>query len=165
MTKQRQPLTFADAVTRIAGLLTVAGAARVVRRSERCLRDWSDPGTLTCPSLEQGLTLDRAWRTAGGEGAPILEAYAFMLGIQVREDPASCAALGVDIAHAARECGEAIATGIAITQPGAHPAAVHHALIQAEEARGALGAMLQRLKSFLPRGAGLPGEFGGGAAT
>ncbi len=165
MTKQRQPLTFADAVTRIASLLSVAGAARVVRRSERCLRDWSDPGTLTCPSLEQGLALDRAWRAAGGEGAPVLEAYAFMLGVQVREEPASCAALGADIAHAARECGEAIATGIAIAQPGARPAAVHQALVEAEEARGAIGLMIARLKLFLPRGAGLPGEFGGGAAT
>ena len=45
MTKERAPLTFAQAVTRVAGLLGWEEAARVVERSERTLRLWSEPGS------------------------------------------------------------------------------------------------------------------------
>lgn len=165
MTKLRAPLTFPDAVTRIAGVLSFKGAADVARCSVRCVYDWADPDSRSGPRLAQSLALDAAYRNAGGEGSPILEAYAFLLDVRITAAAADHGALSGDLATVARECGEAIASGIAVTQPGAGPSSIHHAMVEAEQARGALGAMLQRLKSFLPRGAGLPGEFGGGAAT
>jgi hypothetical protein len=165
LTKLRAPLTFPDAVTRIAGVLGFKGAAVVVRRSTRCVYDWADPDTRNSPRLSEGLALDAAYRAAGGEGSPILEAYAFLLDVRVTADSADHGALSGDLATVARECGEAIASSIVVTQPGARPSDIHHALVEAEEARGALGKMMQRLKAILPISAGLSGETGGGAAT
>ncbi|WCM29212.1 hypothetical protein NDN01_10135 [Sphingomonas sp. QA11] len=165
MTKLRAPLTFAAAVTRIAGILTFKGAARIVKRSTRCVYGWADPDAKSCPTLAQGLALDAAYRDAGGEGSPILEAYAFLLDIRVKAGAACRSALSGDLASVAKECGDAIASGIAVTQPGARPSDIHHALVEAEEARGALGKMMQRLKSFLSIDAGSFGESGGGATT
>lgn len=165
MTKRRQPLTFADALTRIVGHLTYSEAARILGRSERMIYIWTDPDNDVSPSLDQALALEAAYRASGGVGQPILDAYAFQLDIQVVDQTACHRALTNDIATLARECGDAIATGIGITQTGASASAVHHALVEAEQARSAIGTFIGRLKSFLPRGAGPLGENCGGAST
>lgn len=163
MTKAVAPLTFHHAIRRIAAVIDYPEIARVVGRSPSLARKWSDPESGKSPSLDQALTIEAAYRAAGGEGSPILEAFAFQLDAVIVEQSASQRALADEIAHFAKECGEAIAVSIAITQPGAvSPSAVHHALVEAEQARSAAGTFIGRLKSFLPRGAGPCGGIAGG---
>lgn len=166
MTKSVAPLTFHHAIRRVAAVIDYPEIARVVRRSPSLARKWSDPATRKSPSLDQALAIEAAYRTAGGEGSPILEAFASQLDAVLVERSACQRALADEIAHLAKECGEAIAVGIAITQPGAiSTSSIHHALVEAEQARSAAGAFIGRLKSFLPRGAGPLGESAGGGTT
>ncbi|AOH83638.1 hypothetical protein AWL63_06275 [Sphingomonas panacis] len=163
MTKPVAPLTFPHAIRRVAAVLDYPEIARVVRRSPSLARKWSDPATGKSPSLNQALAIEAAYRAAGGEGSPILEAFGFQLDAMIVEQSACQRALADEIAHFAKECGEAIAVSIAITQPGSiSPSSVHHALVEAEQARSAAGTFIGRLKSFLPRGAGPLGENAGG---
>ncbi len=165
MTKPRTPLTFPDAVTRVAGVLTFAAMAKLLKRSDRCVRNWSDPGTGASPSIVQALALDAAYRLAGGEGSPILEAYASQLDAQLAALTACTSALAGDLGIAARECGEAISSAVAVTQPGASISQVHCALVESEQARSALAQVIERLTSFLSRGAGSRAECSGRATA
>lgn len=165
MTKRRQPLTFADAVTRVVGHLTYSEAARISGRSERLVYTWTAPDNAASPSLDQALALEAAYRATGGDGAPILEAYGFLLNVTTVAQSSSQRAFSSDIASMARECGEAIASGIMLTGPGAAPAQVHHAMVEAEQARSAIGSFIGRLKGFLPQANGTSGESNGGATT
>lgn len=162
MTKARIPVTFPNAITRIAGLITFEDAAQIVGRSDRCVRDWSDPLSSALPALDQALALDAAYRAAGGEGAPIAETYAAMLDAQLAAETACCAALTEDIARAASEFGDAVAAGLAVTGEGCGTITIRVAMQEAEQAHSATGAMLRRLHSFLPGGAGLRGGKTGG---
>jgi hypothetical protein len=83
MTRLRMPDTFEDAIMRIMGLLTPAGAAAAVGRSVDLLRRWSNEDLPEGPSLAQALALDLACleqTTAGGAPmAPVFEVYAARL--------------------------------------------------------------------------------------
>ncbi len=160
MTDLRLPSTFAHAVTRIAGLLRWDGAAAVVGRRERSVRRWSEPRGVAHLSIEAALALDAAWAAAGGEGAPLLEAYAAQLELTVAARTACHRSLADELATAMTEDGEAAAAALAIILPGATPNAIHRALLQADEAETAWSAVKRRLASFLKPGAG-PGNPGG----
>ncbi len=163
MTKLRTPLTFADALTRIVGTIGYAPAATLVGRSERCIYDWADPDSTAKPTLDQALALDAAYRAAGGDGAPILEAYSHQLDVQIAALTADRRELLEEAADAVRECGEAVAAAITVSASNASPLQTHHALTQATEAHTATGALVRRLTSFLPFGAG-PGAGNSGDA-
>lgn len=150
MTKLRAPLSFALAVTRIAGVIGWAVAARVANRSERTIRLWSESDNKTTPTLEQAVKLDAAYRFAGGDGAPLLECYTLMLEIRMAGASACQAALVNDIATLTRETADAVATSLQVIQPGATPTAIYRAIAEAEDAAGAGSRLLARLKSFLP---------------
>ena len=162
MTKARIPVTFPNAITRIAGLITFEESARIVGRSDRCVRDWSDPSSTALPSLDQGLALDAAYHAAGGEGSPILETYTALLGQQIDAQSACRQTLCAEIASAAVEFGEAVETSLAVTLDGANDRAVQGALHEVEQAQTKLGTVLRRLQSFLPRGVGPNGGTTGG---
>lgn len=141
MTKLRPPLSFDQAITRIAGVLGWEGAAALVGRSARAVRAWSDPDADASPSIEQALILDLAYRAAGGEGSPLFEVYAAKLDLDAQSAAAS-RALPELTAAAARESGEAIGALALASQPGA-PLGVR-ALAQREVEQGiqALGQAL-----------------------
>lgn len=162
MTKLRTPLTFADAMMDVAGVIGWVGARKVVGKSDRLLRRWSEPDQAAVPSLTQALALDRAYRVAGGEGSPFLEALAHQIDVQVAAVTADHRELIDEAAEVARECGEAVAAAIAVSSGHATPLATHHALAQANEAHTAIGALVRRLTSFLPFGTGSDtGKAGG----
>ena len=154
MTKLRTPHSWANAATRIAGLLGYAEAGRVVDRAERTVYEWANPETPTRPTLDQMLALDAAYIAAGGEGAPFLDAHAHQLDLHVAAATADGRALIGEAGEAALECGEAIAAALAVSAGNASPIAVHRALAQASEAGAAIDAVERRLTSFLPAGAG-----------
>ncbi|HEX8446254.1 MAG TPA: hypothetical protein VF649_06535 [Sphingomonas sp.] len=162
MTKPRPALTFAQAVTRIAGLIGYPEAARLVGRSERTVRYWSEDDQDGEPRLQDALSLDLAWRAAGGDGAPILDSYAAQLDVAFADDLACRLELTTDIGLAAQDVGEAIQHALAVTASGASPAMVHRAIAETEEARGRLTSILRRLASFLkPAGVAGAGSVGG----
>ena len=163
MTKARTPLTIPHAVTKIVGVLGAPTSARVVGRSERRIYKWMDPDSDLAPSLPQAIALDAAYRAAGGDGAPLYEVYADLLGEEVALHAACQLRLADDLARASREFGEAAEATIAVIKPNAGEREVHRALAEAEEAHGATGALLRRLKTFLPFGAGPNAVKTGGA--
>lgn len=119
MTKVRDPATWANAVTKIAGLITFAGAAEAVGKTERAVRFWSDASVGTVPTLEDALLLDEAYLRAGGGCAPMLEAYELMLGLARAE--AEAEALANLAAQIALDGAEAVAAVIHAARPGATP--------------------------------------------
>lgn len=163
VTKRRTPLTFSSAIAKIGAYLgyDVAGAA--CGRSDRSVYAWADPKEECLPTLSQAMALERAYRVAGGEGSPIFEAFGHQIDLAIIAQSSERAALADDYATLARECGEAIATGIAVAQAGSGDREVHAALTEAEHVHTAIGSAMRRLKSFLTSGAGpLGGKTGGG---
>jgi hypothetical protein len=162
MTFVRTPKTFADAMTRVAGLLDWEPCAKLVNRSTRCVRNWSEPKSAKRPTVDQALILDAAYQRAGGEGAPFFEAYDFMLDIRAAEQTACQRALSAEIATFAIESGEAIAFSMTVTHSNASPAAIQRAVAEVAHAHSASAAMLRRLTSFLRFGTGSHAGITGG---
>lgn len=144
MTKLRPPLSFEQAVTRIAGLLGWETCAGLVGRSTRAIRAWSDPDAEASPSIEQALILDTAYRHAGGEGSPIFEVYAAKLDLDAQSTSGS-RCLPQLTASAARENGEALAALTLASQPCAPLAVRAAAKREVEQGIQALGQALLAL--------------------
>lgn len=82
MTKIRDPLTVADAVTDIAKELGWDEAAALFGCTVRMVAAWSDPDDPREPSLKQALAMDAAYRAKTGQDfAPIQAAYAHQLDL------------------------------------------------------------------------------------
>ncbi len=160
MTHLRTPETFAHAATEIAGRLGHAEAARIARRSVRTIHAWSHPDGKTTPTLRQASALDAAFIARGGEHAPFARAMAAAAEERVAERSACQIALASELAEAARECGDAIASGMALVHGTGSINDSQRALLDADEAVGAFTAVARRLRSFLTPGAG-PGFPGG----
>lgn len=161
MTKQRQPVSFAAAIHRVAGFIGYKHAGKIVRRAPRRVYAWADPDSDSSPTLRQALALDLAYQQAGGVGAPIIEAYRHQLDGISAKLAADRRALSDEIADAARECGEAIAHSLSLTHDAPTPRDIRRAVAEAEEAHRSTGALLRRLFTFLPGGAGPLGTTGG----
>jgi hypothetical protein len=137
VTKLRPPSSFEQAITRIAGLIGWDEVARITGRSDRTVRDWSDPDNATLPTIAQAFALDAAYRTAGGGEAPIHSVY------QLRLDTEACAApcpaaIRHAAASAALESGQAVTALIIASDPAATQAQRARALVETQEALAAL---------------------------
>jgi hypothetical protein len=161
MTLPRTPDTAAGAIVRIVGLIGYTAAAAVVGRKVTCVRDWTNEATTSCPSFAQALALDAAFIAAGGENAPLHDAYAAQLEIELDVRTACTRTLSSEVATAARECGEFIAASLSVCQAGHSPNDVQRALLEADEAESRVAAVKRRLFSFLKTGAGPVGKAGG----
>lgn len=150
MTKPRAPLTFALAITTIAGRLGWAETARIARRKVRAVRYWSEEDKTATPTLAQAFALDRAFIAAGGDHAPLLDSYARQLDIQLSRTLADRAALAHEIASTSIEAAEAVSSSIHAMQPDASETLIHHAIKEAADAHSAFQRLLARLKSFVP---------------
>ncbi len=108
MTKFREPGTYADAVTKIMGVLTPDGAAEAVGKSVGLIRRWSDPDDPTMPNIEQAEQLDRAYIEATDSPvAPLKRVYMRRVAVPSTSmlDPKKEV---VEVAQAATDmCGEA----------------------------------------------------------
>lgn len=162
MTKARPALTFAQAITRIAGEIGWPRTAEIVGRAERTVRLWSEPDQGGTPTLEQALALDTAYVAAGGSGAPLLDSYALQMGVQVTADQACYRALAADLGRLAKEHGDATEATLAVLAPGVPETKIHRAIAEQEDVVSAGSAVIRRLKSFLSSGAGpVAGKDGG----
>lgn len=144
MTKARAPSTFADAVTRIAGRVGWAAMSEAVGKSERAVRNWSDPDMDRDPTIDEALILDAAYLAAGGGEAPIMAVYQLRLDRAVTPR-ADTAALALATGLAAKEVGEAVAAAVQIVNPGASQADCIVADREIGEAVEALTALRQKL--------------------
>lgn len=138
MTKVRPPLTFELALAKVAGLLGWSRVAEIAGRTERQVRNWSDPDATGALTLDHALALDVAFRQAGGEGAPLFQCYATRLEVETNAACADAHAQAARVATAAKEAGEAISAQILACRPGASPASRELARRETEEAIGAL---------------------------
>lgn len=162
MTHLRQPFTFADATSLVADHLGWATCAKIVGRSQRTVRLWSEPDCATTPTMRQALQLDAAFRVAGGAGTPFLDAYRHKLDAAIGQQTACTIALAEEAGRAALEMGEAVAASITLTLPGATPRDHVRALAEAQDAQTAIGALTRRLSSFLPSKLSLAAGKAGG---
>ena len=153
MTKVRAPLTFDNALSRIAGQIGWPAMAAATERKDRTVRNWGDPDTgESCP-IDCALALDLAYGKGGGEGAPMFEVYALRLEADRAEIYADQAELTRRAIAGIKETSEAASAQLACTLPGATPADLVKAVRETEEAIAAETNTLALLK----KGAGLVG--------
>lgn len=105
MTKRRDPLTFHRALTVIASQIGWDRCAMITGRTERQVRNWSDPDADSEISILDALRLDKAFLASGGDHAPFGQVYSTLLEIAAAETDAD---LVMAAAEAARESGEAV---------------------------------------------------------
>lgn len=121
MTKLRAPCSFEQALARIAGQLPNGfnTMAEITGRSASTLRAWGDPDRREEISLPAACALDLAFVEAGGEGAPLHEAYTHQLEQAALRQWAPGRELARHAAQVIKECGEAGSSLVLATQPGA----------------------------------------------
>lgn len=146
MTKKRTPLTPHSALLDIAKVLGYDGCAEVTGIPEWSLRKMSDPDTGRNVSLQAAMRLDAAFRRAGGQGAPLFEAYEAFLELD-QVEPESPDQLMMLSGEVSKEVGEAVAAALASASRVNCPATRARAI---DEAREGLSKM-QSLVSSLER--------------
>ncbi|RJF93006.1 hypothetical protein [Sphingomonas cavernae] len=157
MTKARPPVSFAQAIARIAGRIGYDVAAKVADRSERTVYQWADPDTDTTPTLAQAVALDTAYAEAGGEGSPILDTYAQIFDRVFADASADRNALAQSAALASLEGGQFVAALIAAAMPGATPAQIARAEAEGEEAVNAFKNSMRQLSRLAAGRGSQPG--------
>lgn len=139
MTKAREPLSIADAVTEIAERCGWEKTAGAVGKSVRLVAYWSDPEDDRKPSLAQALALDALYRReTGGDYAPIQAAYAYQLDL-LQAPIGDRAALRQLVGEVARETGEAVCALVQASEPGAAPNTIRDAVREVDEAAEVIG--------------------------
>lgn len=150
MTKSRAPLTFDNALARIAGQIGWPAMAEATGRVVRTVRRWGDPDAdESCP-IDCALALDLAFQQGGGIGAPMFETYALRLEAERAEIFADQAELTRLAALGLREGSEAIAAQLACTLPDATPAIAVAAVRETEESIAAQTSALALLRRLIP---------------
>lgn len=139
MTKIREPITFGHALTEVAKLIGWDRCAGITGRSERTVRNWSDPDTDQEISVLDARRLDAAYLSAGGEYPPFHRTFALQLELESRTPVNEAQALTNAAAVAAKEGGEAIAAMLKAAAPGTGPAQRRKAKQEVKEAIEALG--------------------------
>jgi hypothetical protein len=98
MTKVRAPVTFDNALSRIAGQIGWPAMAAATGQAERTVRDWSDPDTGRQCTVTAAVALDLAYLAGGGGARPMLETFTLLV------DHAQAAAFGDQLALAEQTC-------------------------------------------------------------
>lgn len=159
MTKRRLPLTFENALTKVAGLIGWDETAKICGQSPRTVRNWSEPDTTASITLEACLKLDVAWHAAGGEGAPFHDCYETRLQVESYAAVPGREALIACAARAAKESGEAVSATLIAAHPAAQPADFAVAEREIEESINALHSQLAALRAR--RTSSIAGHDGG----
>ena len=149
MTKRREPLTFHRALTVVAARIGWDRCSMITRRSERQVRNWSDPDADSEISILDALRLDKAFIASGGDHAPFGQVYAALLDIAAAPADADLVRVA---AEAAKESGEAVSALIeAASSPC--PDLRRRARKEGEEAVAAITRGLAALDRQEPAGA------------
>jgi len=149
MTKLRPPLTFENALTKVAGTIGWARTAEIVGFAERTVRNWSEPDTTASITLEAAWKLDVAFLEAGGDTPPFLHCYAKRVDLEALAATGGREALIAGAALAARESGEAVSATLAAAHPNATPADFAIAEREIEQAIEAKTSMLAHVRQLI----------------
>lgn len=133
MTKPRAPLTYDNALTRIAAQIGWAAMAEAVGQRERTVRDWGDPDLERGCPIEAAELLDLAFQTGGGEGAPMHETYSLRLEAAYAHRFATGIDLARTVCNMIREGAQAKEKMIIASLPGATDQDRRDALRELEE--------------------------------
>ncbi len=167
MTKTRAPVTFENALARIAGQIGWEKVGEVLGIKERMARYYGEPDSPFAPErllLSQVIALDVAFQLGGGDGAPMYETYGLMLKARMAEQFADKAALGILTIDVIREGSEAHAALVRAQLPGATDQDRALAAGETEEAIAALTRTLPLLtKRTGADGTNVEGHAPGGA--
>lgn len=151
MTKRREPLTYHRTLTKIAALVGWDRCAAECGKTEKTVRNWSDPDCEVEIRLIDAERLDRLYMDHGGDHAPFHRLHALRLGLDdvgpVRADLAALAG------NVAKESGEAVNSLIAAAAQPNCPATRRRAKREAEEAIGILTTGLAVLQQSEGEGA------------
>ena len=134
MTKRRDPLTFHRALTVVAAQIGWDRCAMITGRSERQVRNWSDPDADSEISILDAMRLDKAYLASGGDHAPFGQVYNTLLEIASAEIDADLVKVA---AEAAKESGEAI-SALLDAATSTDPAKRRRARKEGEEAIAAM---------------------------
>lgn len=153
MTKLRAPLTFENALTKVAGHIGWPRVALICGQAERTVRNWSEPDTTAAITLEAALQLDKSFHIAGGDGTPFLYCYATRLEAEKMAASPELAALIASAAQSARETGEAVEAMLGAASPTATRADFAIARREIEESlvalNNALAVLMAREKAMV----------------
>lgn len=138
MTKQRKPYTPQSALTHIADRVGWDRLAEISGKAVRTVLDWSDPDTSAGVSLIHAIAFDLEFQAAGGDHAPLHDAYAARLHAERETRFADAVELSRRTEVVAKETGEATSALIRASRPGATRADRAEALREVEEAEIAL---------------------------
>lgn len=151
VTKPRAPLTYDNAISRIAGEIGWEAMAAAVGQKERTVRDWGDPDVERGCPIEAAELLDLAYQAAGGAGAPMHDT----MSLRLEQERGRRFADQVAIAHGtcvmSREVAQAIEALILLQLPGATEQQRITAIRELEEAIASARDLLP-LVSALPAG-------------
>lgn len=163
VTKLRAPLTIENALVEVASVLGYERMGEIAGVHARTVRKWADPEASERCSIEVGVAFDIAYQQAGGEGAPIYEAYGLMIEAARAQKFSDAAAIARHALNVMKEAGEAEMALVAASLPSATKACRLAAVREVEEAVGALTQSLPALtKGIVPdEGAGEGSALGG----
>lgn len=152
MTKPRAPLSVEQALARIGGQLDGGFEAMgaLTGRSASMVRAWGDPDRREYIPLDCAIVLDLAFVAAGGDGAPLHEAYTHQLEQAALLQWAAGRELARHAAQVIKECGEAGSALVLATQPGACPRIKAQAATEVAEALDTLKRALPLLQAAEP---------------
>lgn len=155
MTKRRAPLTIDAALTRIADKIPGgwSAMAELTGRRLSLVRSWADPDRREQIPLRDAVLLDKAYRDAGGGGAPIFAWFHSQLDAAGALAPSSADALIAITAEAIHEFSEAAGALLGAAHTGAGPTHFATARRELEEAIAVLRRALT-MTAGGPNGAG-----------
>lgn len=167
MTKTRAPVTFENALARIAGQIGWEKVGDALGIKERMARYYGEPDSPFAPErllMVHVMDLDIAFQLGGGEGAPMYETYGLMLKARMAEQFSDQAALGMLTIDVIREGSEAHAALVRAQLPGATDKDRADAAREVEESIAAATRTLPLLtKGIGPNGTSGEGIAPGGA--
>lgn len=138
MTKAREPLSIADAVTEIAKTVGWEETAALVGLTVRSIAYWSDPEDPREPKLSQALALDAAYRVATkSDYAPIQAAYAYQLDV-LQAPVGNREQLRQIVGELVKEAGEAVCA-VLHASDNPDPRAEREAVRELDEAAEVIG--------------------------
>lgn len=151
MTKHRPPLTFDAALARVVGQLPGGydDAARVAHRAVSTVRNWGIPDRDEVVPIDAALALDVAYRTAGGIGAPFLEAYTAQIELALASRYAGADELLQLLPEVLRENSEAEVAIVSAAGAQAGPRDYRETLREIDEAMGRFQQARQLVQSLL----------------
>jgi hypothetical protein len=138
VTERRPPLSLHAALEDIADAVPggwAAMAAELAPRKPSIVRAWGDPDRREEIPLECAIKLDLLFRRSGGDGAPLLEHFAYRLDQAGTFHAADNLGLGRIVAELIVESSEAHAALVLASQPGAGREHYREALIRLDDAQ------------------------------